>query len=57
MKNFDIARDVRRRDLHGETAFAGDSDAQFTPADFLKDAGILIAVCLGLGLLMRVLVG
>jgi len=30
--------------------------ARFTPGQFFKEAGILIAVCLGLGLLAQVLV-
>jgi hypothetical protein len=36
---------------------AHESGPRFTPGDFLKEAGTLIAVCLGLGVLMRVLFG
>jgi hypothetical protein len=35
---------------------AQDAPAQYTPADFLKQAGMVIVVCLGLAMLAQVLV-
>ena len=50
VKNIGIAGDLQRE----EVAVAGDL-AEFTPAEFFKEAGTVIAVCLGLGLLMQIL--
>jgi hypothetical protein len=54
--NIDIAGDLQRIAPRDDTALAGDFD-QFTPVEFFKDAGTLIAVCLWLGLLMQLLLG
>jgi hypothetical protein len=35
---------------------AQEARAQYTPGDFLKQSGMVIAVCLGLAMLARVLV-
>ena len=35
---------------------AQDARAQYTPGEFLKQAGLVIAVCLGLAMLAQVLV-
>jgi hypothetical protein len=35
---------------------AQDAPAQYTPGDFLKQAGMVIAVCLGLAMLAQILV-
>jgi hypothetical protein len=35
---------------------AQDSPAQYTPGDFLKQAGMVVAVCLGLAMLAQILV-
>jgi hypothetical protein len=35
---------------------AQDAPAQYTPGDFLKQAGMVIVVCLGLAMLAQVLV-
>jgi hypothetical protein len=35
---------------------AQEAPAQYTPGDFLKQAGMVIAVCLGLAMLAQVLV-
>ena len=56
MGNIDIAGDLQRSAPQDEAAWAGDMD-EFTPAEFFKDAGAVIAVCLGLGLLMQLLLG
>jgi hypothetical protein len=40
-------------ELHEPTL---DSPAHYTPGDFLKQAGIVIVVCLGLAMLAQVLV-
>jgi hypothetical protein len=57
VRNIDIAGDLQRAALQDdEAALAGNRD-EFTPAEFLKDAGIVIAVCLGLGLLMQLVLG
>jgi hypothetical protein len=42
-----------RDELHQPTQ---DAPAQYTPGDFLKEAGLAIAVCLGLAMLAQVLV-
>jgi hypothetical protein len=56
MRNIDIAGDLQRSVPRDEAALACDLD-EFTPAEFFKDAGAVIAVCLGLGLLMQLLLG
>jgi hypothetical protein len=56
MKHIDIARDLERTEPQDATAVAGDL-GQFTPAEFFKDAGTVIAVCLGLGLMMQLVLG
>ena len=56
VRNIDIAGDLQRSAPQDDAALAGDLD-QFTPAAFFKDAGTVIAVCLGLGLLMQLLLG
>ncbi len=56
VRNPDIAEDLQRAAPQDEAALAGDPD-EFTPAEFFKDAGTVIAVCLGLGLLMQLLLG
>jgi hypothetical protein len=57
VRNIDIAQSGTPRALGVDQTNVPDSDASFTPGDFFKDAGTLIAVCLGLGLLMRILLG
>lgn len=57
MKNVNIAADLAPRARSQADAFSGESGARPTPADFFKDAGTVIAVCLGLGLLMQILLG
>jgi hypothetical protein len=57
VKNIHVARDMRPHDLEYEDKSVFDSVTPFTPGEFFKDAGTVIAVCLGLGLLMRILLG
>jgi hypothetical protein len=52
VKNIDIPGDLQRTAPQDGVTLPGDLD-QFTPAEFCKDAGIVIAVFLGLGLLMQ----
>ena len=56
VRNIDIAGDLERSAPRDEAALAGDL-SNFTPAEFFKEAGTVIAVCLGLGLLMQLLLG
>jgi hypothetical protein len=55
VKNIHIAPDADHRVLDDEAPADQDSAAHFTPGKFFKEAGTLIAVCLGLGLLMQIL--
>jgi hypothetical protein len=57
VKIANIARDVRPHALDNGHMMSRDSGAAFTPGRFFLEAGTLIAICLGLGLLMRVLLG
>jgi hypothetical protein len=57
VRNIEIEGDLTRRDLVAEDRLVADSPRQFTSGDFFKDAGGVIAFCLGLGLLMQVLLG
>jgi hypothetical protein len=57
MEHLNIARNARQRVFDADDADAHDTDRQFTPADFFKEAGAIIAVCLGLGVLMQILLG
>jgi hypothetical protein len=52
-----LVQDVQTSTGEDDVTFCGASGAQFTPADFFKDAGTIIAVCLALGLLMQILLG
>jgi hypothetical protein len=52
-----LVTNARQRVLDADDADAHDTDRQFTPADFFKEAGAIIAVCLGLGVLMQILLG
>jgi hypothetical protein len=56
VRNIDIAGDLQRSAPRDEAAVAGDRN-KFTPGEFFKDAGMVIAVCLGLGLLMQLVLG
>jgi hypothetical protein len=56
MRNIHIAGDLQRSAPQEQAALAGDRDA-FTPSEFFKDAGTVIVVCLGLGLLMQLVLG
>ena len=53
MRNMDIAGTADQK-VSRDSAESAD---EFTPAEFFKDAGRVIAVCLGLGLLMQLLLG
>jgi hypothetical protein len=57
VRNIDIAGDLQRSAPQGEAALVTGDLGQFTPAEFFRDAGTVIAVCLGLGLLMQLLLG
>ena len=57
MNLLDIARGVGPRGFDDEAVTSHDSGARFTPGQFFREAGTLIAVCLSLGLLMRILLG
>jgi len=57
VKNLHIVHDAMLRTPDIERTINADREAVFTPGEFFRDAGTLIAVCLGLGLLTRVLLG
>lgn len=55
MKNLNFARDARPHALDDQVT--GDGDARFTPGQFFKEAGTIIAVCLALGLIVQIVLG
>jgi len=57
VRNIEIERGITPRALADEDTIVPDSSQHFTAGEFFKDAGGLIAVCLGLGLLMGILLG
>lgn len=57
MRNIHIARDARPRALDAEKPIVDHFGPRFTPGEFFKDAGTVIAVCLVLGVIMQVLLG
>jgi hypothetical protein len=57
VKNLHFEQNVQPVTRQNDVALDDGSGAQFTPADFFKEAGTIIAACLGLGLLMQVLLG
>jgi hypothetical protein len=56
MEHVNVGPDVSSRPLAVSHASIKEQSAQYTPGDFLKEAGTFIAVCLGLTLLANVLV-
>lgn len=54
VRNVDIAGDLERSAPRNKIASADDI-VRFSPAEFFRDAGTVIAVCLGLGLLLQLL--
>ncbi len=57
MRNIHIEAGMRQRALDVEDTVVENSSPRFTAGEFFKDAGGIIAICLGLGLLMQVLLG
>jgi hypothetical protein len=57
VKNVNVARGVRSHDFDQQQALSHDSGIRFTPGQFFKEAGTVIAVCLVLGLVAQVLLG
>lgn len=57
VRNIEIEGAMRRHALTDEDTIVANSSPCFTPEEFFKDAGVIIAFCLGLGLLMHVLLG
>ena len=57
VKNIKFDGDVNKHALAPGTTIIPDSNREYTPGEFFRDAGTLIAVCLGLGLAMQVLLG
>ena len=56
VKNGDIAGELQPSAPLDKAALAGDLDG-FTPAEFVEEAGTVIAVCLWLGLVVQLLLG
>ena len=56
MDKIDTAFGAVPRALDEEQPSAQHDRAQYTPGEFLKQAGLVIAVCLGLAMLAQVLV-
>jgi hypothetical protein len=57
VRNIHIEAGMRQRALDVEDTVVENSSPRFTAGEFFKDAGGIIAICLGLGLLMQVLLG
>ncbi len=57
MRLLDITRGLTPGGVDDKAMTSPDPGARFTPRQFFREAGTLIAVCLSLGLLMRVLLG
>ena len=57
MRNPDFARDARPHAFDDEDTVTHDEGERFTPGQFCKEAGTIIAVCLGLGLLVQIVLG
>ena len=57
VRNANAARSDEPRVFDQEQMAIQEADRQFTPGQFLLEAGTVIAVCLGLGLLAQVLFG
>jgi len=55
VKDSDLSSNASPRGLGDEATVPQDSGSGFTPGAFFKEAGTLIAVCLGLSLLMQIL--
>jgi|HubBroStandDraft_1064217.scaffolds.fasta_scaffold13705_4 hypothetical protein len=57
VRNANLARDASPHALETEDTVAADLNTRFTPGQFFREAGMIIAVCLGLGLLFQLLLG
>lgn len=57
MNNADFARDMERRTIDEDGTVTNEAGARFTPAEFFKEAGIIIAASLALGLLVQIVLG
>jgi hypothetical protein len=57
VKNLNVVRDVAPDARNDAARFSNAANLRFTPGEFFRDAGTVIVVCLGLGLLMQVLLG
>jgi hypothetical protein len=57
VKNADFARDARSHTLDDEDMITLEEGERFTPGQFFKEAGTIVAVCLGLGLLVQIVLG
>ena len=55
VKNANVVQSDEFRTLDMEHTAGQDADRQFTPGDFFREAGIVIAVCLALGAILQVL--
>jgi hypothetical protein len=55
VKNANIVRSDEPFLLEVERTAIQETDQQFTPGDFFREAGTVIAACLALGLLMQLL--
>jgi hypothetical protein len=57
VSNANLARDATPHASDNEDTVTSGLNAQFTPGQFFREAGTIIAVCLGLGLLFQLLLG
>jgi hypothetical protein len=57
VSNIDIARHGRPRALNEAGAAGNDAGERFTPGQFFKEAGTVVAACLVLGVLAQLLLG
>jgi hypothetical protein len=60
VRNANFASDARSNvpdAVDDEETFPSGSGARFTPGQFFREAGTIIAVCLGLGMLIQIVLG
>jgi hypothetical protein len=57
VRNASLPHDAAPHVFDQEDTVPSDPNARFTPGQFFREAGTIIAVCLGLGLLFQLLLG
>jgi hypothetical protein len=57
VRNASLAREAAPHAFDNEDTVTSATNARFTPGQFFREAGTIIAICLGLGLLFQLLLG